>query len=233
MAQLSDALGALARGLPQDGGALEEGAYAYRCDGELQPIEERWSIHAGDGEQRIIVSHREVPALQLRIGTAALISERRIAAMYTCWLCAAPRRDIASFTALNETILSSERYVYGHRESDDRQRTDSDPLLYPLMRIYLGMTIEAVVARGGAAELVVPDIRHVEDEARLLQPLLSRRTAKLLAADDRERCYQFIGDQYDASARFWLDDSGRLLRYRWVQESTESTKIKHWEVESL
>lgn len=210
----------------------ESGAYEYRCDGERQPIEETWSIHEIESGQQFVRSDRTVSAQKLRIRSLAQIEERRVRAMYTDWYQKDPHREVSLYCSLCDSILLSERVVNGKSSGENREEYDGVLVLYPLMRIYLGLVIRQLVEMGRAARVVTPDITAVDDNDRLLRLRISNRSARQIDNNcaGSERCFQFLGEQYDESARFWLDEGDRISRYEWHQRNPESGLAQHWEI---
>jgi hypothetical protein len=103
----------------------------------------------------------------------------------------------------------------------------------PLMRIYTGWTIRALLDKGGNASVLVPWIRDPSCEQQLLTPLYSERQAQprgeavinIAGHHHSAREFEYSGGEYAVGTRFWLDENDLLLRYRWQQDDANE-----WEV---
>jgi len=83
--------------------------------------------------------------------------------------------------------------------------------------------------RDGECPVILPEVGVPGDDPALFTPHFSYRTAQLLGEEEVDGLmlarYRYIGDQYDESAGFWVDNDELLARYRWTQDGE-----KAWEV---
>ena len=99
---------------------------------------------------------------------------------------------------------------------------DQPTCFFPLMRVFSGDTLRAIVANGGCSQVLVPSIKTPEQRDSLFRPLLSERTVERLP----DGAYHYRGGEYDDGARYELTEEGLLQRYVWQQSEREL-----WEVE--
>lgn len=86
--------------------------------------------------------------------------------------------------------------------------------VFPLMRIFAGRVILQISsAVGQKIQIVVPWLFDPKNEAMFLSAHVDWRSAKQLDGD----LYQYIGENYDETAKFWVDACGLLTRYAWNQ----------------
>ncbi len=95
----------------------------------------------------------------------------------------------------------------------DPVATDREAVLSPLMRVFQGPAIGALLEVGGHGEVVVPALDPT-DPVKLLLPTVEVRRAEATSteSDGTRRC-NYIGGNYDAAASFWIDPVDRLVRY--------------------
>lgn len=90
----------------------------------------------------------------------------------------------------------------------------SDTVLFPLLRVFQGAVILAVAEAGPTGRtVIIPDLHHLADPERLLEPTVETRTARCLSSDDSTgvSTFSYEGSVYDASARFFIDVARRQM----------------------
>ncbi len=107
-------------------------------------------------------------------------------------------------------------------EKPQQQGFDQPTCFFPLMRVFSGETLLAIVGKGGRSQVLVPSIKTPEQRDSLFRPLLSERTVERRP----DGAYHYMGGEYDDGARYELNASGLLQRYAWQQSEGEL-----WEVE--
>ena len=212
---------------------VDSGLYHYRLNGQDTAIEERWQRYRHASGAWQVSSSRRAPGLDLRVEaqySAGLVSRFDVAwrqqggpQLRAGYELAADR--VAVSRCLAPQPASSEDLVFARH---------APPLLFPLMRIFTGPLIAALLRAGGRGAVVLPFIADPTDYSRLLRPVLSEREARVLEEGAKleldgarlqcRRC-EYLGDQYGPDARFWLGFDDLLLRYQWQQSAQQ-----HWDV---
>lgn len=115
-------------------------------------------------------------------------------------------------------------------------------LVFPLMRCFQGRTILQVAEKRTAVSVLVPDIQNPNDAGNLLRPIFDMRSAEFLGREQigfwkkdsgdedtivaREaNLYRYISKHYDDNSRFWINDEGLLIAYRF-----QPAKEQIWDV---
>ena len=202
------------------------GSYRYRLNGEVAPVEEHWSLTDASAGTRRGESWRR--AGDTRVTVTAEIQSGAVRACEVEW----QSPDIPRIAAQFEHTGSAIRWRRTQGSAVAEGDAGTAAILYPLMRVFTGPVISALAAKGGAGEVLVPDISTADVETLLL-PQVSLRRVVCEGEDHLQdypgrRCrrWQFIGGQYDPTAKFWLDEHSRLLRYQWTQGENQL-----WQVE--
>lgn len=205
------------------------GSYQYFLNGELSEIEEHWQLWETGQSQRI-VSTRRAPGIALSVDAVA--QGGRVTEFDVSWR-PATGAHISAFYRLGAGGFTCLRQVAGAVDEVD-ESTDQPVILYPLMRIFTGKVIQAVAHGGGEALVIVPSVSGVDAGPPLLAPDPDKRRVSRCEelnwpepgpTPERLSRWQFMGGQYDANARFWLDERGLLVRYQWQQGADQ-----HWDV---
>lgn len=203
---------------------FRRGEYVYRLNGEATPVREYWEMRDKGSTGLRVTSRREAPGVRLSV--AARMVEGRVAECDLHWLSERGPEARARYLAQEGGI----RYHCG--ETGTWQwlpAPDAGPVvLYPLMRIFTGPTIGAVARQSGSAPVLAPRIGASAGPEDLLTPELTERRVRRVRRSREAwgECWQFEGGQYDAGARFWLDDEGWLQRYCWHQADTGDWDVR-------
>ena len=203
------------------------GSYHYSLNGKPTEVREAWSLQ-GDliGECRI-TSTRAAPGVDIHV--AALVAHGAVQKFDVQWCARSAKNISAHYELCGDRPVVTRRGI-GDREDKKMKLTTEAlyeaPLLFPLMRIFTGPLIVRLLARHGEGAIVLPDVSDPADEMKLLKPLVSERSAKLLGEEliatmDGEeqlcrRC-EYSGGLYTADSRFWLATDNLLERYQWQQ----------------
>lgn len=187
-----------------------KGEYIYNCNGERVDIVETFEI---DGNQ--ICSERRAFGVTLRVAALVNIEDDRVVRFEVEY-----GEDVSAQYQVQADGVLAEYVRAGERSVEQKQITGRfEP--FPLMRIFMGRVIRQIESLGGQdIQIMVPWIFDPADE-RFLSIHVDKRSAKKLD----EGLYQYIGENYDADARFWVDARGILTRYTWKQGE------KFWDVE--
>lgn len=193
------------------------GAYVYHKGGERLDIEETFDIgEISSSARRLGFGHT------LRVN----VLER-------------PNHKVVDLTLFNNQLQVTVQYHfngYSWRAYHYRgiEYTEHDlpttAIFFPLMRCYTGKMIRHIVAQGGMATVIVPDIRDPYNRDTVLLPLFEERTAQKLSEETiligdqtyQTEVFSYIGGAYDDAARFWLVGD-MLVRY----------VFQDWDVELL
>lgn len=106
----------------------------------------------------------------------------------------------------------------------------SDTLLFPLLRVFQGAVILAVAEAGpNGRTVIIPDLHHLADPERLLEPTVETRTARCLSGDASTgvSTYSYEGSVYESSARFFIDvGRRRMTGYRFPQADGSAIDVQ-------
>jgi hypothetical protein len=212
-------------------GAVALGRYGYLHNASATDIEETWEIHGNAGD-RLIRSRRTAPSAGLSIEVESHQLQGVTTRCLIDWRYGAQRVS-------GDYRFNGQRLSATLRAGKRQHRCDmdlGDAVFFPLLRVFTGATINALLSRGGCGRVLVPWVRDPQDQARLLTPTASTRHATLVrrervtVAGRRIRCgcFDYSGGEYPPGTLFWVDRHGVLLRYRWQQDPANS-----WEVSLL
>lgn len=208
------------------------GEYRYLLNGEATAITETWTRQALPGGQHRITSRRSAPGVEITVD--AVLGRGLVTSCVITWQ--SDGTSVQADYVWRENTLDCLRLLDGSPVNEQQVACEQGDLLllFPLMRIFTGPLITRLLDNGGTGQVVVPDIRHVNDSDGLLRPLLSQRKAHLLeegvALDiDGEtmpcRLCEYTGEQYGSGSKFWVGECETLLRYQWQQGPGQ-----HWDV---
>ncbi|MFT6958627.1 MAG: hypothetical protein ACJAYC_003647 [Halieaceae bacterium] len=203
------------------------GFYHYSLNGKPAEVSETWSLEGElTGECRI-TSKRAAPGTNISV--AALVSRGAVQNFSVDWSDGAAENISAQYDLQGDNPIVTRRGI-GNTELEvikvAIETRHEPPLLFPLMRIFTGPLIARLLERDSNSTVVLPDIADPADELKLLKPLISKRSAKLLgeemisATDGEEllcRGCEYSGGEYTAESRFWLAADDLLERYQWQQ----------------
>jgi hypothetical protein len=211
----------------------ENGTYLYLLNGEPTGIQEHWQRRQlAPGEWRIS-STRRAPGVEIAV--VAKLVDGLVTGFSVEWRGEGTRMQ-ADYALLADRVRVERCHSGAATESMDIPFPDETlaPLLSPLMRIFAGPLIARLLDKGEPANVVVPFIADVALSEKLLSPVVSERSARLIEANATlasgeetipcRRC-EYLGDQYGPGTEFWLGDDELLLRYRWRQAPQQ-----HWDV---
>lgn len=204
------------------GRLVGRGEYVYRANGARVDVAERWLRFESPSGDVVTLSARESVSHRSRIRVRAREHDGRIVEVGVRWRSAAPGAVPACDAeyAIGPHEISAIRRLGGGEERAEARVEAA--VAAPLMRVFMGRTICDVAERGGAPVLV-PWLLEPNDAGRLLAPHIEHRRARRLAEerveieDGAETAvrYEYVGDRYDADARFWVGADGLLVRYAW------------------
>ncbi len=209
---------------------LLRGGYVYLLNGQPAPVEETWLRRRTGDDCWEIKSSRLAGDVSIHV--QAVSNDRGVKRCRIQW------RLQRSLEAQYEMLEQHLRFSMV--EDDQAGSVQELPLgfdtasLFPLMRIFSGPVISRLLAGRGDGLVVLPEIGVPEDDDALLRPRFSRRQARVLdeqmldvpgAGELACVCCQYLGDQYDDSARFWLSPDNLLVRYTWRQSQEHAWDV--------
>lgn len=210
------------------------GRYLYFLNDELTEVKESFQCEPTASGQLFLRSTREVSGLTISV--VAWIDAGVVIAFELDWDSGDAPVIKASYSLRGDSIEYS-RSVGGtvtHAKAVIAGEHVS-PILYPLMRVFTGSVMRQLATDGGSCSVLVPSISQPDSPKNMLLPDITKR--RVVALGDCElqhvdgasiQCslWQFIGGQYGADARFWLDESNHLQRYCWRQDNTRQWDVR-------
>lgn len=221
---------------------IDSGSYDYYCDGEKMPVNETWTRYKLNNSQRLIRSQRSSPQQATKLWVQSLEDGRGIVNFKIQWQQAFDDKKVLS--ELNCVVAKKTIQVQRFCNHREIQRLVMNlpklGVILPLTQIYVGDALMAFQRQGGKGCVVSPWIENPKHAHRFLEVQLSDGHAKPLGRETLQvqnstadkididcQTYSYLGDQFDASARFSIDINQLLRRYSWMQGDN------HWQVEGI
>jgi hypothetical protein len=210
--------------LPYLGLPLGSGKYVYKRNGEVVAMEEVYEV-----AHQEVLSRRTTPTgVTIEVVATAV----DIAVTFT-----GAEVTVSVLQQITDCIVST-RTVNGKIEASWVGPTEAALVASPLLRIFQGPAIKAVAARGdhGPGEeptevpVLLPWLSNPTDHALLLTAEVQYRRAwrdPLTESYEGAPPYQYLGGNYEDSARFWIDDNDVLQRYVWPQDPSTMWDVYH------
>ncbi|MEH6592800.1 MAG: hypothetical protein V7746_21210 [Halioglobus sp.] len=214
---------------------MASGSYRYLLNGRPTRVEESWQYEGELAGECSISSRRAAPGVEIEV--TAQMCKGKALHFDALWRGDSTGTVTAHYRQWGDRL--SVKCLGGGSDREEvieilHEPENSEPLLFPLMRIFTGPLIARLLEQGGKGCIILPSIANPAASELLLRPQISERTAriieedKLLFEDGSEvlcRCCEYTGDQYAAGSRFWLGPDNILQRYQWQQ-----TADQHWDV---
>ncbi len=210
------------------------GAYQYFRDQVFMPIYENWQSFRGEDGSRLIQSQRDATEYGSRLWVQSRESDGVMGDFQVQWQqhSTEPGSTYHLLEAdyrLQEGRLRVRRFCNDQLYETDNAMDATGIKVSPLMRVYVGDTLYWLYHNGGTGDVLMPWIQQPDQIEQLLDIQLSQRCVKRLSTDvlschgSQIPCvvYQYLGDQYDQSTRFWVDESHLLREYRWLQHQSQ------------
>jgi hypothetical protein len=205
---------------------LARGEYLYFRNGERVDVTERWTRHKR-GDEIITRCERDATAFRSRIVVESRERDGRIAQVEVIWSNDNPNAvsNAQARYRFFELFVEQTRQIESLSTETKRIETNFRFVIAPLMRVYLGDTLRELAAQRQTM-VFVPWIIDPTDSDKLLEAHFEKRFARVIGDQEIEvdsnqiqaRRYEYLGEQYDASAAFWVDKaSGLLSRYEWKE----------------
>lgn len=194
------------------------GSYIYFLNGERTDIREHWQVDAAPSGRRIrserIANGATLSVDAVETGGCITRFDIRYRAGDT---------DMRAGYEIDGRGVRVQRVVNGQSEFHQAQAEGSF-IPSPLMRVFTGGVIRQLAALGRPGWVLVPWLFDPAQTGRFLLPHFDTRSARLLEYGPEADLYEYLGEQYDDTARFWVNAAGLLSRYIWQQGS------QHWDV---
>ena len=217
---------------------LASGVYIYLLNDQPTGVTEPWSLHRLPDGSYCTRGERDARAA---FGTTILVEafshtpfatdglQRFVVAQSNANHAAT--NDVRAAYSFADKTVTIARSVNGQAMASEELDLPENTVVSPLMRVFLGPVIRAVLARGAGqpVPVLVPSLEQMLDPETLLRPLFDYRQAALLGTEDIEvdgrvlpaRRLQYLSKHYDANSQFWLDETDLLLRYLFHQRLTQ------------
>lgn len=205
---------------------IDQGMYVYYRNGERIGVIEPWQRHQkADGS---IVTRAERDATVF--GNKMLCYTEEVNGKFTVIELRFESTSDTNQFVYAEYLLDGSKAVFNHKTSTSNvsQRIDiNGAICLPLMRVFYGKVLEETISRGGQATVLVPWIKDPTNLEKFFTPHFSDRTASVLIdkdtltidnAEQNATVYEYIGDQYQAGSKFWVNENQLLCRYCWQQD---------------
>jgi hypothetical protein len=195
------------------------GSYLYHCNG-VEVVEEAWcSGTAQDGTQTI-ESARDASNFGAYFSVRAVIAPTGTA-----------NYELTFQTQKGAPILKTARYHVEagtvSRQFEDGHYTivqaPQDALFFPLMRVFTGQMIAAMIGKSAPTTWIVPKLDMRDNLVALFEPDLSQRS--ITQDPSASDIYWLSGGPYVSPARLTLRPNRMLDNYAFIPEGS----TEHWE----
>jgi hypothetical protein len=144
--------------------------------------------------------------------------------------------DVRAIYEFSNDKLNFTRFVNNQKTDDELIQLPENCLIFPLMRVFQGQTILNVAKNPETSIVLIPSIEKPNDTRNLLCPTFDERRAKNIGGETITRyqehsvtvetnVYKYFTKHYDENSRFWINNDGLLVAYRFAQSPD-----KIWEV---
>jgi len=204
-------------------------------NGTQADITETFRFISDGTTDTVIESERHSEAFGSHIHVSAAYDKKKLAHFDVEW----QNKNRNAVQYANAHYQFEEKEILVHRSIDEQKFHECLPIperftVLPLLRIFTGKAIREayVLGRGDWSPVLVPNIQDPCDNVQLLALELSLRSVTYLGRDalvinNEEHTadtFNFIGGNYDPTAKFWVNENDILLKYQWQQGDT------FWEV---
>ena len=212
-----------------------KGTYYYWINGSQADITESFRLTSNGEAHTVIESERHAEAFGSHIHVAAVYNKKQLTHFDIEW----QNKNQTAVQYANAHYQFEEKEILVHRNINGREFHESLPIperftTLPLLRIFTGKAIREtyILGHGEKIPVLVPKIQDPNDSVQLLALELSLRSVTYLGRDTlvinneehTTEVFNFIGGNYDQTAKFWVNENDILLQYQWQQGDT------FWEV---
>ena len=213
---------------------MNHGTYEYFLNGKPTGVSENFNItHLSDGAKKTTAVRDASP-----FGTKIFVETIERADKFERFEIRFQNQfDVQAVYEFFDRKFRYTRTLDGEKTDDETLEMPENSIVFPLMRCFQGQAILRVAeASKKFLTVLVPSIENPNDAENLLKPTFDERTAKNLGKENiafyqansiasEANVYQYFSKHYDENSRFWIDDDGLLIAYRFVQ-----SPAKIWEV---
>ncbi len=194
------------------------GRYVYFLNGERTDIREHWQVDAAP-------SGRRIRSERIAYGTTLSVDAHETDGALTRFDVRLQTgvHDIHAAYRLDGLDVHLTRSLNG-LSSVHHQQAGAPFIAVPVLRVFTGAVILRLAALGRPGQVLIPWLLDPSQTGRLLLPHFDTRRARRLEHGPDGDLYEYVGEQYDETARFWVNAQGLLSRYTWQQGS------QHWDV---
>jgi len=211
------------------------GTYHYWMNGTQEDITETFRFISDGTADTVIESERHAEAFGSHIQVSAVYNRKKLTRFNVEWR----NKNQNAVQHANAHYQFEQKEILVHRNIDEQEFHERLPIperftALPLLRIFTGKAIREAYAigHGDKVPVLVPNIQDPNDRVQLLALELSLRSVTYLGrdtlvinnAEHTADVFNFIGGNYDHTAKFWVNENDILLKYQWQQGDT------FWEV---
>lgn len=217
---------------------MNYGTYLYFLNGEPTGITEKFNVETLPDGSTVAISERNTSIY----GTMLYANAEQLGETFKHFEIQITNENNAEVADVHAIYKFSENTLYftrtrnGKTVNDEIIKLPENCVIFPLMRVFQGQTILQVARNQAVTTVLVPDIQNPNDAENLLCPTFDERTAQNLGKEAiafyepesisiEANLYQYLSEHYDEQSKFWIDDNGLLVAYRFAQSAD-----KIWEV---
>jgi hypothetical protein len=195
---------------------IASGRYVYETNG-IERAVEPWRIFRTEDDYRVTVAERSAPEMKTHLEVVHREGPEGLETISLTF------RESPQSEVLAHGDYRLERGLCRFKGQNDQGWSDT-PLarahFFPLMRVFTGAMVTALVNAGGEGEVIVPHIAHPEPEKPIFQPTRSQRLVERM--DGLAPIYLYRGGPYEKPATILLNNEGMMERYCWEQSDVET-----------
>lgn len=217
---------------------MNYGTYEYFLNGKPSGVSENFNVaHLPDGS-RITISERNTSIY----GTKVYLNSEQNGEKFKHFEIQitnennAEVADVRAIYKFSDDEFYSTRYRNLQKTDDEIFKLPAGCVIFPLMRVFQGGAILQVAENAKPTTVLVPSIENPNDAENLLKPTFDERRAEFIGRESiafyqensiavEADIYKYFTKHYDENSRFWINNDGLLIAYRFVQSSD-----KIWEV---
>lgn len=196
---------------------ISSGVYHYLSNDQDTGIREPWTIHEQADKSRLTRVERDTGMYGIRILVEVIEQHNDITQFDVLWKDANQGFEASAHYERIDNNWQIRHTVAGAQHHATVQHTDN-LIAFPLMRVFTGSVLQRLHHQPEGATVMIPNIINPNDKVNLLTPHLEKRTAHIIEQNDNQTIYQYLANNYDDSARFYVNTDGILARYTFTQK---------------
>gem|GEM_PF-3480840 len=195
---------------------IASGRYIYETNG-VERAQEPWRIFQTEDDYRITIAERFAPDLKTHLEVVhreGFDGQESISLTF---------RESPKGALLAHGDYRLENGLCRFKGQSDHEWSDrplANAHFFPLMRVFTGAMVIALMQKGGQGEVIVPHIAQPEPDKPIFQPMRSQRSVQRMAG--LAPVYLYHGGPYEKPATILLNNEGLMERYTWEQSDTET-----------